>query len=108
MRSLSEAPKYASVIAEILREETTKQINSNISRQGELYINHKVNYAVLSHNEKLLKLVIFYFLAAWDTLWPPERKRQRAFFLFGLALIVQFDTEGIRSFFRTFFRLPKW
>ncbi|XP_010483194.1 PREDICTED: lycopene epsilon cyclase, chloroplastic-like [Camelina sativa] len=82
VRSLSEAPNYASVIAEILKQESTtsltKHTNSNISRQ------------------------------AWDTLWPPERKRQRAFFLFGLALIVQFDIEGIRSFFETFFRLPKW
>ncbi|KAL0710120.1 hypothetical protein Bca4012_017098 [Brassica carinata] len=82
VRSLSEAPKYASVIADILEHDTTtsltKHINSNISRQ------------------------------AWDTLWPPERKRQRAFFLFGLALIVQLDIRGIRSFFHTFFRLPKW
>ncbi|KAF3499617.1 hypothetical protein F2Q69_00043907 [Brassica cretica] len=82
VRSLSEAPKYASVIANILKHETTtsftRHINTNISRQ------------------------------AWDTLWPPERKRQRAFFLFGLALIVQLDIEGIRCFFHTFFRLPKW
>uniref|UniRef100_A0A1J3FTY1 Lycopene epsilon cyclase, chloroplastic n=1 Tax=Noccaea caerulescens TaxID=107243 RepID=A0A1J3FTY1_NOCCA len=81
VRSLSEAPKYASVIADILKQDTTsftKHINSNISRQ------------------------------AWDTLWPAERKRQRAFFLFGLALIVQLDIQGIRSFFHTFFRLPKW
>ncbi|KAJ4868087.1 hypothetical protein Rs2_50367 [Raphanus sativus] len=82
VRSLSEAPTYASVIADILKHESTtsltKHINSNISRQ------------------------------AWDTLWPQERKRQRAFFLFGLALIVQLDIGGIRSFFHTFFRLPKW
>ncbi|CAN8301625.1 unnamed protein product [Cochlearia groenlandica] len=81
VRSLSEAPKYASVIADILKQESTsfpKHINNNISRQ------------------------------AWDTLWPQERKRQRAFFLFGLALIVQFDIQGIRSFFRAFFRVPKW
>ncbi|CAN4096484.1 unnamed protein product [Withania somnifera] len=45
---------------------------------------------------------------AWNTLWPQERKRQRSFFLFGLALILQLDIEGIRSFFRAFFRLPKW
>lgn len=46
--------------------------------------------------------------SAWETLWPLERKRQRAFFLFGLALIVQMDIEGTRTFFRTFFRLPTW
>nr|VDC87678.1 unnamed protein product [Brassica oleracea] len=81
VRSLSEAPNYASVIADILKHDTTsftKHFNTNISRQ------------------------------AWDTLWPQERKRQRAFFLFGLALIVQLDIGGIRSFFHTFFRLPKW
>ncbi|XP_023538578.1 lycopene epsilon cyclase, chloroplastic-like isoform X2 [Cucurbita pepo subsp. pepo] len=47
-------------------------------------------------------------MQAWNTLWPQERKRQRAFFLFGLALIVQLDIEGIRTFFRTFFQLPDW
>ncbi|GJZ13360.1 hypothetical protein Tco_0548590 [Tanacetum coccineum] len=41
---------------------------------------------------------------SWETLWPLERKRQRAFFLFGLSLIVQLDIEGTR----TFFRLPTW
>ncbi|KAE8682583.1 Lycopene epsilon cyclase [Hibiscus syriacus] len=41
---------------------------------------------------------------SWNTLWPLERKRQRSFFLFGLALILQLDIEGIR----TFFRLPSW
>ncbi|XVF35061.1 hypothetical protein REPUB_Repub18cG0112400 [Reevesia pubescens] len=47
-------------------------------------------------------------MQAWNTLWPQERKRQRAFFLFGLALILQLDIEGIRTFFHTFFRLPSW
>lgn len=84
VRSLSEAPKYASAIANIMRCSHDKgklpnQIStSNISMQ------------------------------AWNTLWPQERKRQRAFFLFGLALIVQLDIEGTRTFFDTFFRLPRW
>ncbi|KAF5748462.1 lycopene epsilon cyclase chloroplastic [Tripterygium wilfordii] len=84
VRSLTEAPKYASVIANILKENHSKgkttheRSNVNISMQ------------------------------AWNTLWPQERKRQRAFFLFGLALILQLDIEGIRAFFQTFFRLPKW
>lgn len=52
--------------------------------------------------------LIFLFLSAWNTLWPQERKRQRSFFLFGLALIVQLDIEGTRTFFRTFFCLPEW
>ncbi|CAI9759066.1 unnamed protein product [Fraxinus pennsylvanica] len=84
VRSLSEAPKYASAIANILKQHHDKNmlitagITENISIQ------------------------------AWNTLWPQERKRQRAFFLFGLALILQLDTEGIRTFFHTFFRLPTW
>nr|KJB54410.1 hypothetical protein B456_009G032900 [Gossypium raimondii] len=84
VRSLSEAPNYASVIANILKKDnsngllTSERNNGNISMQ------------------------------AWDTLWPQERKRQRSFFLFGLALILQLDIEGIRTFFHTFFRLPSW
>ncbi|XP_076957155.1 lycopene epsilon cyclase, chloroplastic-like [Bidens hawaiensis] len=85
VRSLSEAPNYAAVIAKILGGQgNSKQMldlggyTPNISKQ------------------------------AWETLWPLERKRQRAFFLFGLALIVQMDIEGTRTFFRTFFRLPTW
>ncbi|XP_039004780.1 lycopene epsilon cyclase, chloroplastic-like [Hibiscus syriacus] len=83
VRSLSEAPNYASVIANILKKDsngllTSERNNGNISMQ------------------------------AWNTLWPLERKRQRSFFLFGLALILQLDIEGIRTFFHTFFRLPSW
>ncbi|KAL3625319.1 Lycopene epsilon cyclase, chloroplastic [Castilleja foliolosa] len=84
VRSLSEAPNYASVIANILKQSnvknmlTSSRISDDISMQ------------------------------AWNALWPLERKRQRAFFLFGLALIVQLDIEGIRTFFRLFFRMPKW
>ncbi|XP_072973736.1 lycopene epsilon cyclase, chloroplastic isoform X1 [Typha angustifolia] len=84
VRSLSEAPRYASVIANILKK-------GNHSRQ---------NLLVGSiHSPSML---------AWRTLWPQERKRQRAFFLFGLALILQLDIEGIRTFFQIFFRLPNW
>lgn len=53
----------------------------------------------------IYSLVLF---SAWDALWPLERKRQRSFFLFGLALILELDIEGIRAFFHTFFRLPDW
>lgn len=84
VRSLSEAPKYASVIAKILKQDHPK---ASRSRQ--------------ISNENIS-------MQAWNTLWPPERKRQRAFFLFGLALILQLDIEGIRIFFHTFFRLPTW
>ncbi|OWM77277.1 hypothetical protein CDL15_Pgr028914 [Punica granatum] len=84
VRSLSEAPKYASAIANIMRQDQTKP----------MLINGKISKNIS--------------MQAWNTLWPPERKRQRAFFLFGLALILQFDIEGIRTFFHTFFRLPRW
>ncbi|CAL9071737.1 unnamed protein product [Musa textilis] len=84
VRSLSEAPTYASVIATILKKEIFSDQNSMISN---------VN------NPSML---------AWKTLWPQERKRQRSFFLFGLALILQLDIEGIRTFFQAFFQLPNW
>ncbi|CAL0320281.1 unnamed protein product [Lupinus luteus] len=84
VRSLSEAPHYASIIATILNEDHARDI-----------IIHKRSKENLS-------------MQAWQTLWPQERKRQRAFFLFGLALILQLDIEGTRTFFRTFFRLPEW
>ncbi|KAG9451815.1 hypothetical protein H6P81_004719 [Aristolochia fimbriata] len=84
-RSLSEAPAYASAIANILNSEKFsdqaapwKRNAENVSQQ------------------------------AWNTLWPRERKRQRAFFLFGLSLLLRFDIEGIREFFQTFFELPEW
>ncbi|KAK4746993.1 hypothetical protein SAY87_026030 [Trapa incisa] len=84
VRSLSEAPKYAAAIA-------------NVVRQGH-------NKAILVDNKAHQSIS----MQAWKTLWPQERKRQRAFFLFGLALIVQLDIEGTRTFFNTFFRLPRW
>ncbi|WMV60082.1 hypothetical protein MTR67_053467 [Solanum verrucosum] len=83
VRSLSEAPKCASVLANILRQ------------------NHSKNMLTSSSTPSIST-------QAWNTLWPQERKRQRSFFLFGLALILQLDIEGIRSFFRAFFRVPKW
>ncbi|KAM7515679.1 hypothetical protein LguiA_005262 [Lonicera macranthoides] len=84
VRSLSEAPKYASVIADILKGGHSKNM---------------LTYGRYSENISM---------QAWNTLWPKERKRQRAFFLFGLALILELDIEGIRTFFHTFFRLPTW
>ncbi|XP_020588363.1 lycopene epsilon cyclase, chloroplastic [Phalaenopsis equestris] len=84
VRSLSEAPKYASVISNIL-------MRNSFSRQNKI-VGSVYNPSAL----------------AWRTLWPQERKRQRAFFLFGLALILQLDIDGIRIFFQTFFRLPDW
>ncbi|KAA3457868.1 lycopene epsilon cyclase, chloroplastic-like [Gossypium australe] len=83
-RSLSEAPNYASVIAKILKKDYSKG-----------FLTFKRNNWNMS-------------IEAWNTLWPQERKRQRSFFLLGLALLLQLDTEGSRTFFRIFFRLPSW
>lgn len=79
-RSLSEAPTYASVIANILKKKQSVPVG-------------RVN------NPSTI---------AWRSLWPQERKRQRSFFLFGLALLLELDIEGTRTFFQTFFRLPSW
>lgn len=84
VRSLSEAPTYASVIANILKKDMYSRQNILVGS---------------AQNPSML---------AWRTLWPQERKRQRSFFLFGLALILQLDIEGIRTFFQTFFSLPNW
>nr|DAD44372.1 TPA_asm: hypothetical protein HUJ06_002602 [Nelumbo nucifera] len=85
VRSLSEAPKYASVIANILKQGMdSKHVMTPDKNIGNIS------------------------MQAWSSLWPQERKRQRSFFLFGLALILQLDIEGIRTFFHTFFRLPNW
>ncbi|VFQ68128.1 unnamed protein product [Cuscuta campestris] len=84
VRSLSEAPRYAYVIANILKQ------------------SRGMNILMSSGNIEHIST------QAWNALWPQEKKRQRSFFLFGLALILQLDIEGIRTFFLTFFRLPNW
>jgi lycopene epsilon-cyclase len=84
VRSLSEAPFYAAAIAKALGQ------NSNADSLG------------VGQNSREAAI------EAWNALWPSERKRQRAFFLFGLELILQLDTTGIKEFFVTFFRLPEW
>ncbi|KAL2610837.1 hypothetical protein R1flu_022529 [Riccia fluitans] len=89
VRSLSEAPHYAAAIASALRS-GTKNFNG---------------YSLSSQSWKQPKAAA---LEAWNALWPMERKRQRAFFLFGLELILQLDLTGIREFFGTFFELPDW
>eukprot|EP00249_Psilotum_nudum_P021041 c27948_g2_i1 orf=254-2071(-) len=85
VRSLSEAPTYAAAIASALKAET-KMLS--------------LLKPVMCPRDAALK--------AWDSLWPQERKRQQAFFLFGLELILQLDLDGTRMFFETFFHLPQW
>lgn len=110
VRSLSEAPQYASVIANILKQSNVKnmlvgsRISENISMQGKWCMSSNIH--IMNHCFHVMK--IWCLCSAWNALWPQERKRQRAFFLFGLALILQLDIEGIRTFFCSFFRLPKW
>ncbi|KAG0583854.1 hypothetical protein M758_3G166500 [Ceratodon purpureus] len=81
VRSLSEAPLYAAAIARALRVSGGKATSSNSQEAA---------------------------IEAWNVLWSGERKRQRAFFMFGLELILQLDTPGIKDFFVTFFQLPEW
>ncbi|KAF6148095.1 hypothetical protein GIB67_024270 [Kingdonia uniflora] len=85
VRSLTEAPKYASAIVKILEQD-------NYSKR-------------VGTHERIAENIL---MQAGSTLWPQERERQRTFFLFGLELILLLDIEGIRTFFNTFFRLPTW
>jgi lycopene beta-cyclase len=43
----------------------------------------------------------------WRTLWPAERVRQRALYLFGLKSLMGLSEPGLQGFFTTFFRLPQ-
>ncbi|KAL3682046.1 hypothetical protein R1sor_000068 [Riccia sorocarpa] len=90
VRSLSEAPHYAAAIASALR--------SGVKSSNGYY----------SLSPQSWKQPRAAALEAWNALWPMERKRQRAFFMFGLELILQQDHVGIREFFGTFFELPDW
>jgi lycopene beta-cyclase len=44
--------------------------------------------------------------AAWLALWPRERVRRRALYLFGLASIMRCREPELQAFFGTFFQLP--
>jgi len=43
---------------------------------------------------------------AWAALWPAERKRQRAFFCFGMDVLLRLNLAETRQFFAAFFALP--
>jgi len=43
---------------------------------------------------------------AWASLWPAERRRQRAFFCFGMDVLLRLDLAETRQFFTAFFALP--
>jgi lycopene cyclase-like protein len=44
--------------------------------------------------------------AGWQALWPAERVRRRALYLFGLACLLRSDGPQLNAFFRSFFALP--
>lgn len=44
---------------------------------------------------------------AWQALWPPELRRKRALYLFGIEKILRFSEDQLREFFETFFNLPR-
>lgn len=41
----------------------------------------------------------------WQSIWPAERLRQRAFMAFGMEVILKLDLEQTRQFFSAFFAL---
>jgi len=43
--------------------------------------------------------------AAWNTLWPRERVRARALYLFGLEALLTLSSAQLKDFFSAFFRL---
>ncbi|GIL80240.1 hypothetical protein Vretimale_17433 [Volvox reticuliferus] len=46
--------------------------------------------------------------AVWRATWPLERIRQRAFFTFGMDVLLSLDLLQIREFFRAFFSLSSF
>lgn len=44
--------------------------------------------------------------AGWQALWPPERRRRRSLYLFGLASLLRMDQAQLGAFFGAFFQLP--
>ncbi len=46
-------------------------------------------------------------LRAYDVVWPSTRRRAWELYTFGMEALLRFDGAAIRSFFRTFFDLPR-
>ncbi|EFJ41647.1 hypothetical protein VOLCADRAFT_107605 [Volvox carteri f. nagariensis] len=46
--------------------------------------------------------------AVWRATWPVERVRQRAFFTFGMDVLLSLDLYEMREFFRAFFSLSSF
>ncbi len=45
--------------------------------------------------------------AAWEALWPADRRRRHALFRFGMEALLRLDAAETRAFFAAFFRLPE-
>jgi lycopene beta-cyclase len=43
----------------------------------------------------------------WQTLWPNELVQRHRLYQFGLQRLMSFDESLLRSFFETFFQLPR-
>jgi hypothetical protein len=46
--------------------------------------------------------------AVWRSAWPVERLRQRAFFCFGMDVLLKLNLEETREFFAAFFSLSPY
>ncbi len=46
--------------------------------------------------------------AAWRTLWPGERQRERELYLFGLEALLTFGSSQTQEHFNAFFKLPPY
>lgn len=44
--------------------------------------------------------------AAWDAIWPADRRRRHALFRFGMETVLQLNAEGMQEFLGAFFSLP--
>jgi lycopene beta-cyclase len=44
--------------------------------------------------------------AAWNAVWPADRRLRRELFRFGMEVLLRLDTAATQAFFGAFFRLP--
>ena len=45
--------------------------------------------------------------ASWQAIWTPERLQRRRFYTYGLETMLDFDLDGLSTFFHTFFDRPE-
>ncbi|CAN5710808.1 lycopene cyclase family protein [soil metagenome] len=44
--------------------------------------------------------------AAWEAIWPADRRRRRELYCFGMEALLRLDTPAVHAFFESFFSLP--